>query len=189
VTLREHVDRYLDVHAATRDPNTIRVLRERLRRPIVSFGNIWLRDLERMSGDLATWQTTLPERSRYGVMQALRQAFEAAVRWGDMTVKPAKLAGANPPPPLRGVQTSSGCCGQSADHGAARAPEGGQRALRRSEAWGEGYRSPPPSTVARPWINSRSVPGVKTGRPVSLCRMQVPIAASRLQTAAEGRPA
>ena len=33
VTLREHVDRYLEVHAATRDPNTIRVLRERL--------NVW----------------------------------------------------------------------------------------------------------------------------------------------------
>lgn len=105
VTLREHVDRYLDVHAATRDPNTIRVLRERLRRPIVAFGDNWLRDLERMAGDLAAWQTTLPERSRYGVMQALRQALEAAVRWGDMDRNPAKLAGANPPPPPRGVQT------------------------------------------------------------------------------------
>lgn len=39
-----------------------------------------------------------------GVVQALRQALEAAVRWGDMELNPAKLAGANPPPPPRGVQ-------------------------------------------------------------------------------------
>jgi integrase len=64
-----------------------------------------LREFERMAGDVATWQTTLPERSRYGVMQALRQTLEAAVRWGDMEQNPAKLAGANPPPPPRGVQT------------------------------------------------------------------------------------
>jgi integrase len=38
-------------------------------------------------------------------MQALRQTLEAAVRWGDMGQNPAKLAGANPPPPPRGVQT------------------------------------------------------------------------------------
>lgn len=105
VTLREHVDRYLEVHAATRDPNTIRVLRERLRRPVEAFGDRQLRELERMAGDLATWQTTLPDRSRYGVMQALRQALEAAVRWGDMEKNPAKLAGSNPPPPPRGIQT------------------------------------------------------------------------------------
>lgn len=104
VTLGEHVDRYLDVHAATRDPNTIRVLRERLRRPVAAFGDIQLRDLERMAGGIASWRATLPERSRYGVIQALRQALEAAVRWGDMDRNPPKLAGANPPPPPRGVQ-------------------------------------------------------------------------------------
>ena len=105
VTLRAHVDRYLEVHAATRDPNTIRVLRERLRRPVTDFGDRQLREFERMAGELATWQTKLPERSRYGVMQALRQALEAGVRWGDMEKNPAKLAGSNPPPPPRGVQT------------------------------------------------------------------------------------
>ncbi|HXH89385.1 MAG TPA: site-specific integrase [Gaiellaceae bacterium] len=105
LTLETHVDRYLEVHAATRDPNTIRVLRERLRRPVAAFGDVQLRDLERMAADLAAWQTTLPERSRYGVMQALRQALEAAIRWGDLDRNPAKLAGANPPPPPRGVQT------------------------------------------------------------------------------------
>lgn len=105
VTLREHVDRYLEVHAATRDSNTIRSLRERSKRPVAAFGDVQLRDLERMAGDLATWQTTLPERSRYAIMQALRQMLDAAVRWGDMGCNPAKLAGANPPPPPRGVRT------------------------------------------------------------------------------------
>ncbi len=38
-------------------------------------------------------------------MQALRQALEAGVRWGDLDRNPAKLAGANPPPSPRGVQT------------------------------------------------------------------------------------
>ena len=105
VALSDHVDRYLDVHAATRDPNTIRVLRERLRRPVSKFGERQLRELERMSRELAEWQATLPERSRYGIMQALRQCLEAGVRWGDMDRNPAKLAGPNPPPPPRGVQT------------------------------------------------------------------------------------
>jgi len=105
VTLSTHIDRYLEVHGSTRDPNTIRVLRERLRRPIAIFGDTQLRDLERMASEIAAWQATLPERSRYGIMQALRQALEAAVRWDDMTRNPAKLAGGNPPPPPRGVHT------------------------------------------------------------------------------------
>ncbi len=105
VTLAEHVDRYLEVHAATRDPNTIRVLRERLRRPVRVFGDTQLRDLERMAAELAEWQATLPARSRYGIVQALRQCLEAGLRWGDLDRNPAKLAGSNPPPPPRGVQT------------------------------------------------------------------------------------
>ena len=39
-----------------------------------------------------------PDKSRYGIVQALRQALEAAVRWGNMTRNPAKLAGRNPQP-------------------------------------------------------------------------------------------
>jgi len=105
VTLADHVDRYLEVHAATRDPNTIRVLRERLKRPVTVFGDYELRQLERMAAEIAAWQATLPARSRYGIMQALRQALEAGVRWGDLDRNPAKLAGTNPPPPPRGVQT------------------------------------------------------------------------------------
>jgi hypothetical protein len=33
-----------------------------------------------MSGELATWQATLPERSRFAIMAALRQALGAATR-------------------------------------------------------------------------------------------------------------
>lgn len=105
VTLREHADRWLDVHAATRDPNTVRTLRERLRGPLKVFGDTQLRDLERMAADIAEWRVKLPERSRYGIVSALRQCLEAAVRWGDMSVNPAKLAGPNPQPPPRGVRT------------------------------------------------------------------------------------
>ena len=38
----------------------------------------------------------LPQRSRYGIVSALRQCLEAAVRWGDMSANPAKLCGAEP---------------------------------------------------------------------------------------------
>jgi integrase len=69
------------------------------------FGDKELRELERMAAEVAAWQAKLPARSRYGIVQALRQCLEAAVRWGDLDRNPAKLAGANPPPPPRGVQT------------------------------------------------------------------------------------
>lgn len=69
-----------------------------------AFGSVPLRDLERMSGELATWQAKLPERSRYGIVQALRQALEAAVRWGYISRNPAKLAGRNRQPAPRSVR-------------------------------------------------------------------------------------
>ena len=92
---------YLERHAAGVRPRTIAALRERLGYATRAFGDVPLRDLERMSGELAAWQATLPERSRYGIMQALRQTLEAAVRWGYMSRNPAKLAGRNPQPPPR----------------------------------------------------------------------------------------
>jgi integrase len=63
-----------------------------------------LRDLERMSGDIAAWQARLPERSRYGILQALRQTLGAAVRWGYMARNPATLAGRNRQPSPRPVR-------------------------------------------------------------------------------------
>jgi integrase len=57
-----------------------------------------------MSGDIATWQARLPERSRYGVVQALRQTLGAAVRWGHMGSNPALNAGVNRQPPPRPIR-------------------------------------------------------------------------------------
>ncbi len=104
LTLTEFVPLYLERHAASVRSRTIVTLRERLPHAIRAFGSVPLRDLERMSGELATWQAKLPERSRYGIVQALRQALEAAVRWGYMTKNPAKLAGRNRQPAPRSVR-------------------------------------------------------------------------------------
>jgi integrase len=104
LTLRELVELFLERHAATVRARTIIELRKRLRYAVVAFGDVPLRDLERMSGEIAGWRTRLPERSRYGVTQALRQTLEAAIRWGYMTRNPAKLAGRNPQPSARVVR-------------------------------------------------------------------------------------
>jgi integrase len=56
------------------------------------------------SGELADWAAGLPDRSRYGIVSALRQALEAAVRWGHLDRNPAKLAGRNPQPPPRAIR-------------------------------------------------------------------------------------
>jgi integrase len=69
-----------------------------------AYGDVPLRELELMAGELADWQARLPARSRYGIAQALRQALEAAVRWDYMRRNPAKLAGPNPQPPPRPVR-------------------------------------------------------------------------------------
>lgn len=105
LTLAELVDVYLERHAASVRPRTISELRKRLRYAVTAFGDVPLRDLERMGGELASWRARLPERSRYGVMQALRQTLEAGVRWGYLARNPAKLAGRNPQPPPRTVRT------------------------------------------------------------------------------------
>jgi integrase len=104
-TLTELVELYLERHAATVRPRTIVTFRERLPHATRAFGTVKLRELERMSGEIASWQARLPERSRYGVVQALRQTLEAAVRWGYMTRNPAKLAGRNRQPSPRTVRT------------------------------------------------------------------------------------
>jgi integrase len=116
LTFAEFVPIYLERHAAGVRPRTTTTLRERLghRRQLenaeecrcatCAFGDVPLRDLERMSGEIASWQARLPERWRHDVMQALRQALEAAVRWGHMSCNPAKLAGRNPQPPPRPVR-------------------------------------------------------------------------------------
>jgi integrase len=60
-----------------------------------------------MTNEIAGWQSKLSDGSRYGIVSALRQTLEAAVRWGYMTRNPAKLAGRNRQPAPRGVRTFS----------------------------------------------------------------------------------
>lgn len=98
ITLTQHVDTYLAAHAVGRDPFTIRTLRHRLGYATAVFGDLSLDELERRVPEIAAWKSTLPAGSRYGIVQALRQALEAAVRWGHMTRNAAKLAGPNPQP-------------------------------------------------------------------------------------------
>ena len=98
ITFTEHVDRYLAAHATGRDASTIKTLTHRLGYATAEFGDLTLEELERRVPEIAAWIGTLPVGSRYGIVQALRQALEAAVRWGHMTQNPAKLAGPNPQP-------------------------------------------------------------------------------------------
>lgn len=107
LTLAGLVDLYLERHAASVRPRTIVTLRERLAHAIRAFGTIPLRVLERMSGEIATWRARLAERSRYGVVQALRQTLGAAVRWGYITTNPATTAGRNRQPAPRTVRVYS----------------------------------------------------------------------------------
>jgi hypothetical protein len=96
LTLSELVELYLERHAAVVRPRTITTLRERLVHATRAYGDVQLREFERMAGELAAWQGRLPERSRYGIVQALRQTLAAAVRWNYMSRNPARLAGRNP---------------------------------------------------------------------------------------------
>jgi integrase len=98
VTLAEHVDNYLAAHTVGRDPQTIDVLRFRLGYATRVFGELRLDELERRVPEVAAWTTTLPAGSRYGIVQALRQCLEAAVRWRLLATNPARLAGRNPQP-------------------------------------------------------------------------------------------
>ena len=103
VTLYEHVDEYLAAHATGRDASTIKTLRHRLGYATSKFGELRLDELERRVPEIAAWVGTLPAGSRYGIVQALRQALEAAIRWGLMTKNPAKLAGSNPQPKVEEI--------------------------------------------------------------------------------------
>src|SRR5262249_51687571 len=98
LTLAEVVPVYLERHGAGVRPRTIDALRWRLGIAITAFGDVPLRDLERMSGEVASWRANLPERSRFAITAALRQALGAAVRWGYMARNPAVEAGRNPQP-------------------------------------------------------------------------------------------
>lgn len=104
-TLSEFIPTFLKRHEATGvRPRTISSLRQRLTYAETAFGDIPLRELERMASEIAGWMATLPERSRYGIVGALKQTLEAALRWGHITRNPVKLAGRNRQPSPRSVR-------------------------------------------------------------------------------------
>jgi integrase len=105
LTLTELVDLYLERHAASVRARTIATLRERLAHATAAFGDVPVRDLERMAGEIAAWQARLPARSRYGIVQALRQTLGAGARWGLIGSNPALTAGHNRQPAPRAVRT------------------------------------------------------------------------------------
>lgn len=100
LNLQALVDRFLDRHVAT--PRTIDTLRHRLARPLAKFGDVRLRELAGMGDEIAAWERTLPERYRYSVMSALRQALRAGVSYGYLPASPIKWA--NPQPKPRGIR-------------------------------------------------------------------------------------
>ena len=104
LTLQELVDTFLDRHGKVASDRTIRTLRGRLKKPLDEFGTVRLDEFERMADEVAAFAASLPDRYRYSVVSALRQALEAGIRWGYITRNPAKLAGRNPQPPPRGAR-------------------------------------------------------------------------------------
>jgi len=104
LTLSQLVETFLERHGKAANPATIETLRWRLKRPLDDYGDTSLADLEHMTDELAGFASQLPERYRYSVMSALRQACEAGVRYGYVARNPAKLAGANPMPAPRAVR-------------------------------------------------------------------------------------
>jgi integrase len=102
VTLREHAERYLTVHAAA--PRTKAKLREDLGLParepkqprkrdyktaVEVFGDRTLRDLEHARGEVTEWVAQLPATQRQRKLRALRQVLNAAVAWERMLRSPA----------------------------------------------------------------------------------------------------
>ena len=85
IDLAEFVELYLDATRRERAPRTIGTLRQRLGYATRVYGDVPLRELERMVDELAGWAARLPDRSRYGIVSALRQTLGAAVRWGYMS--------------------------------------------------------------------------------------------------------
>ncbi len=104
LTFTELVDTFLERHAKVTTPRTVRTLRERLQRPLKTFGEVPLADLDGMTDEVAAFVLTLPDRFRHPVMLAFRQTLEAGIRYGYMTRNPAKMVGPNPTPPPRPVR-------------------------------------------------------------------------------------
>jgi integrase len=107
LTLSEFVALYLDRHAANVRRRTIKTLRERLSHAERVYGNVPLRELERMTDEIAGWQAKQPSGVRYGRTGALRQCLGAGIRWGYITRNPAVEIGRNRQPAPRPVRAFS----------------------------------------------------------------------------------
>src|SRR4029453_16083331 len=97
LTLSGLTDLYFSRHGQFRAPGTIRTLRERMRRPLDAYGDLTLRELEGMSGELADFRAPLPPRYAHAVMRSLRQVLAAGVRYGYLSTNPAVAAGETRP--------------------------------------------------------------------------------------------
>ena len=90
------VEVFLERHAIVAKPRTITELRWRLKQSEEKFGTIPLAELEGMADEIAGYAVTLPERLRYPLMAAFRQALEAGIRYGYMTREPGEARRAEP---------------------------------------------------------------------------------------------
>jgi len=104
MTLRAFSESWLTAHAADVESSTVETLRYRIAHALEEFGDVPLAELERQALEVAAWRAGLPERLRYPATSALRQAFEAAIRWELMSENPAKKAGRNPQPKAKEVR-------------------------------------------------------------------------------------
>jgi hypothetical protein len=98
ITFDAFCDLFLSRHGATVGKRTKETLEERLSASRDEFGSWTLAELEGAAADVAAWRAALPERSRYRLTLAMRQALAAAVRWRYLTRNPAVEAGRNPEP-------------------------------------------------------------------------------------------
>jgi integrase len=98
------VEVFLERHTIIAKPRTMAELRWRLKQSEAKFGEIPLAELEGMADEIAGYAVTLPDRLRYPLMAAFRQALEAGIRYGYLTRNPAKLAGPNPMPAPREIR-------------------------------------------------------------------------------------
>jgi integrase len=98
ITFDGFCDLFLQRHGATVTDRTRQTLEERLAPARAVFGDWTLAELEGAADDIARWRSTLPDTARYRLTLALRQALNAAQRWGYLARNPAVDAGRNPEP-------------------------------------------------------------------------------------------
>src|SRR5262245_56251159 len=98
ITLGQLADEFLAQHIA--EPNTITTLTARLKYARTPFGDT---RLDRLAvTELRAWRRTLPEKSAWGIVKALRQLLNYAVAVGLLDESPASAI-PNPAPKRREI--------------------------------------------------------------------------------------